>query len=362
MANEKWVDVGPSEDFKKHPLTRAEVGKTKLAISFVDGKFGAISDVCNHVGGPLSRGKLKEDYVVCPWHHWKFHRLTGEGEPGYEEDKVPAYKVKEEGGRLYIDKESGTKRNHLPKTPHPLTRRIERKEGPIRVVGISTTVMDPDYPRYSTSEALLEDALSYAAKELGAETNLIRVNDLKFRSCEGYYSLAAEACTWPCSITQMDSDDEMTEIYEALVFWGDVVIVSTPIRWGNASSLYYKMIERLNCVQNQITIRNKFLIQKKVASFIITGGQDNIQSVAGEMMMFFGEIGFHLPHYPFVAHSRGWTAEDMENNMIAVQQSEELRKGTRALVKRSVDLARLLLGLKEDDHVERGGRKAHRLT
>jgi len=41
------------------------------------------------------------------------------------------------------------------------------------------------------------------------------------------------------------------------------------------------MAERLNCVQNAITIRNQLLIRNKVAGFIIVGGQDNIQGVAG---------------------------------------------------------------------------------
>jgi hypothetical protein len=48
----------------------------------------------------------------------------------------------------------------------------------------------------------------------------------------GYYSKAARACTWPCLITQMDEKDEMERIYEALVFWADVVTVATPIRWA----------------------------------------------------------------------------------------------------------------------------------
>jgi hypothetical protein len=45
-------------------------------------------------------------------------------------------------------------------------------------------------------------------------------------------------------------------------------------------------------VQNQITVADRVMIRNKVAGFIITGGQDNIQAVAGQMMMFFGEIGF----------------------------------------------------------------------
>jgi multimeric flavodoxin WrbA len=75
----------------------------------------------------------------------------------------------------------------------------------------------------------------------------------------------------------------MTEVYEGIVHWADVILVGTPIRWGSASSLYYKMVERMNCVQNQVTIRNKVLLRNKVAAFIITGSQDNVQAVAGRL-------------------------------------------------------------------------------
>ena len=165
--------------------------------------------------------------------------------------------------------------------------------------------MNREFPRYSTSEDLLRVALDHAQAG-GAQTKLIRLNDLAFKSCEGYYSKSAHACTWPCSITQMDPTDELREVYEALVFWADVVLIGTSIRWGAASSLYFKMVERMNCIQNQITIRDRVLIRNKVAGFAITGGQDNIQAVVGQMMMFFGELGFTFPQFPFVAHSRGW--------------------------------------------------------
>jgi hypothetical protein len=35
--------------------------------------------------------------------------------------------------------------------------------------------------------------------------------------------------------------------------------IATPIRWGAASSLYFKMAERLNCVQNAVTTHNNVL-------------------------------------------------------------------------------------------------------
>ena len=156
----------------------------------------------------------------------------------------------------------------------------------------------------------------------------------------------------------MDEKDEMDRIYEALVFWADAVIVATPIRWGAASSLYFRMAERLNCVQNQVTIANRVLIRNKVAGFIIVGGQDNIQSVAGQMLGFFAELGFIFPQFPYIAHSRGWSHEDMESNVLDRASLRpnwrRVRPAGRATARprRPTDRRRACVA------IERGGRKA----
>jgi nitrite reductase/ring-hydroxylating ferredoxin subunit/multimeric flavodoxin WrbA len=362
MAEERWVDVGAVEDLATRPVQTVTARTSKLALVCRAGVFSAISATCNHVGGPLGEGTLEGDYVVCPWHYWKFHAATGLGEPGYEEDRVPAYRVKTEGGRVLVDLASATKRGRKPHAPHPLARPVVREPGPVRVLGISTTSLDDRHPRYSTSDALLEAALAHARDGLGLPTEHLALRALSFRACEGFYSKAARACTWPCSITQMDKKDQLDRVYEAIVHGSDVVLVSTPIRWGAASSLYYKMAERMNCVQNQQTIANKVLLDRKVAGFVITGGQDNVQAVAGQMLGFFAELGFHFPPFPYVAHSRGWSAEDMENNVRYVKESESLREGARALAERTVALAEVLLaGTLAAPRCPRGGRKGHEL-
>lgn len=355
---ERWVDLGPAGMLSQKPLARVMAEDTEIALSCVAGQFGAVHNTCNHAGGPLGHGGLDGDYIVCPWHQWKFHRLTGKGEPGFEGDAVPAYPVRVDNGRVLVDVANGTRRSRLPHEKHPLARPVVREDGPIRIAGISTTVMDAKAPRYSGSDDLLTSALK-AVADLGCETRHIRLNDLKFRACEGFYSKAARACAWPCSITQMHSKDEMDQVYEALVHWADAIIVATPIRWGQASSLYFKMAERLNCVQNQITTHNRVLIRNKVASFIIVGGQDNIQAVAGQMLGFFAELGFQFPQFPFIAHSRGWSAEDMERNGTVVRDSKELHEGAADLARRSMKLAQQLLQDAERGLASRGGRKAH---
>lgn len=355
-TDDTWQSIGSIEELKRTPLQQIKIAGKAVALSYEDGKFGAVGGNCLHAGGPLGHGRLEDGRIVCPWHGWQVDRcngLTRSGKAG-----VASYECKEEAGVLMIRSAPVTPMKAPEREQHALARPVKREPGPIRVVGISTTGMDAESPRYSTSEDLLNESLAHAAAQ-GCETKLIKLNELKFKHCEGYYSKSAHACTWPCTLTQMDDEDNLEPVYEALVHWADVSLIATPIRWGVASSLYFKMAERMNCVQNQITIHDRVLIQNKVASFIITGGQDNIQGVAGQMLTFFSELGFTFPQFPYVAHSRGWSAEDMENNTKHVQGSKHLHEGARELVDRSVAKAKALLeGAVCKTKVSRGGRKA----
>ena len=188
MNPESWIDIGAADELRRKPLQQVLLGRTRIALVCKDGEFSAISGVCNHVGGPLGEGKLDGDYVVCPWHYWKFHCRTGEGEPGYEADRVPVHEIRVENGRVLVQRQAATKRSRKAHEPHPLARKPQRVDGPIRVLGISTTTMTAGQPRYSTSEDLLESALRHAKETLGCETRLIAVRNLKFRECEGFYS------------------------------------------------------------------------------------------------------------------------------------------------------------------------------
>ena len=354
----EWIDAGAADELAKIALRPLRLKTAPVALSFKDGTFGAIANGCNHVGGPLGEGRLEGDYVVCPWHYWKFHRVTGLGEPGFEEDRVPSFPVKVENGRVYVDLANPTRRHRKKHDPHPLARDPVRAPGPLRLAGISTTMMHAGEPRFSGSDHLLNHALE-AARKLGAETRLITLRDLKFRTCEGYFSKSFRACTWPCSITQMDPTDQLDQVYEALVHWSDAIIVATPIRWGAASSLYFKMVERFNCMQMDTSRNEDLLLRNKVAGFIIVGGQDNIQAVAGSMLAFFAELGYFFPQFPYIAHSRGWSHEDMENNVRIVRESKSLAEGAAGLATRCLELADRLIKseVAPPAMAERGGRK-----
>ena len=133
MPDAKWRDLGPLQDFTARPLQQVLVDGTPLAVSCVGGGVGVVSGVCNHVGGPLGEGHLDGEYIVCPWHQWKFHRRTGVGEPGFEGDRVPSHEARVENGRLLVNLTPLSTRHKDPHPTHPLARPVVREPGPLRV-------------------------------------------------------------------------------------------------------------------------------------------------------------------------------------------------------------------------------------
>jgi len=320
------------------------LGPHKIALFHFNNEISAIANACLHKAGPLGLGLVENKYdglyVTCPWHGWEYNIKTGSAPPGYK-DQQAVFEVKVEGDDILISEQPIVKAHremHDLKVIEDLIKLDYQTTAESKnILGISTTNMNNDLPRYSTSEAALEMALDYAKEHHGAATKMLKLRDLGFRACEGYYSQHMSACTWPCSITEMKPKDGMTQVYRDMILWADIVLVATPIRWGNPSSLYFKMAERLNCVQNQITLKDKVLIKNKVASFIITGGQDNIQQVAGQMMVFFTDLGFTFPPFSFLGWSRGWTAEDMDKNVLQFKRSEYVQRTAKELVDNSIE-------------------------
>jgi nitrite reductase/ring-hydroxylating ferredoxin subunit/multimeric flavodoxin WrbA len=358
-----WHPLGDREQLLARVPFAVKLDRHRIAVFHHGGAFRAIADGCNHRGGPLSEGRLTGEFVMCPWHGWEYSVVTGRGPEGFDEEQVPVFAVEERADGVWVKTPPVMPRKLLKHKPSHLLEDHPKPPGaPPRILGLSTTAMDAGNPRFSTSDALLEHALEHAGGG-GADTRLVRLRDLEFKPCEGNYSKASRACTWPCAITERDPSDQLTEVYEGLVHWADVVLIATSIRWGVASGLYFKMAERLNCVQNQITTQNRVLIGNKVAAFIITGGQDNIQAVAGGLLTFWSELGFVFPQFPFIAHSRGWDAEDMQNNVRQVRMSEPLRAASRALLDRSLEHWRVLDAFRREPAgtMVRAGRKANPL-
>jgi hypothetical protein len=111
------------------------------------------------------------------------------------------------------------------------------------------------------------------------------------------------------------------------------------------------MVQRMNCVQNQVVTHGTYLIRDKVAAFIITGGQDNVQHVAGELMTFWSQLGFVFGKFPFVGWSRGWYAEDTENNFDKMHNSQQNEQDIEKTIRSAVQMSKLVKENRYDECV-----------
>src|SRR3982751_4687638 len=76
--------------------TEITVGDKVICIANVNGTISAIDNVCLHRGGPLARGVVDGDKIVCPWHGWQWNLKTGEA-VHTALAKVAVYQLKIEG-------------------------------------------------------------------------------------------------------------------------------------------------------------------------------------------------------------------------------------------------------------------------
>jgi len=129
----------------------------------------------------------------------------------------------------------------------------------INILGISCSTVntDDETPRIPSSEKVLIDALGYAK------------DSYDLAHCEANYSIKGEYCTWPCWLSQRKKEDELMGVYNLLVDRADVIIIATPIRRGSPASLYFKFIERLNCLENQKEVYGVDLLGNQQMGFVI---------------------------------------------------------------------------------------------
>jgi len=111
------------------------------------------------------------------------------------------------------------------------------------------------------------------------------------------------------------------------------------------------MVQRMNCVQNQSITNERYLIRDKVAAFIITGGQDNVQHVAGELLTFWSQLGFVFGKFPFVGWTRGWYAEDTENNFDKMKDNEHMGQDIIKTISAAVEMSKLVKENRYDESV-----------
>lgn len=94
-----------------------------------------------------------------------------------------------------------------------------------------------------------------------------------------------------CWASINNKDDELWKITKPM-FESDVILFFSPVRWGQTSSLYQKIIERLSWIQNiHTTLGEKNIVSGIDSGFICTGHNwrgKSVVDVQKDVLNFFG--------------------------------------------------------------------------
>jgi multimeric flavodoxin WrbA len=91
-------------------------------------------------------------------------------------------------------------------------------------------------------------------------------------------------------------DDEWPTIYEKIKA-AEVLVMATPVWWGNHSSEIQRAIERLDIVHDEILEGKVSKLDGKAGGVIVTGDGDGAEHIIGNMANFFNAMGLTFPPY-----------------------------------------------------------------
>ena len=108
----EWHRVLGTDELGPGRVTQVVVGRRTLAVTNVDGIFGAMDNHCPHQGGPLGEGSIEKGWLRCPWHGYDYSPCNGQPPEGFD-DAPEAFATKIEDGDVFVALP--------PETPRPRT-------------------------------------------------------------------------------------------------------------------------------------------------------------------------------------------------------------------------------------------------
>jgi nitrite reductase/ring-hydroxylating ferredoxin subunit len=101
----KSLPIAKTSDIPKGGMMGAEIDGEKILVANVGGEYYAMRAICNHMGGPLDKGKLEDNVVTCPLHGSKWDVKTGKlVQFARQLPPEPVFKVTVVGDQIFVEK------------------------------------------------------------------------------------------------------------------------------------------------------------------------------------------------------------------------------------------------------------------
>jgi nitrite reductase/ring-hydroxylating ferredoxin subunit/uncharacterized membrane protein len=101
-AAREFTAVLPAADLADATPTQAMLGATALVVVRRGDLVFALKDTCSHAGGPLSKGRLAGDTIVCPWHGSAFRLSDGAVRHGPSSTRQVTYRARINGDQVEV--------------------------------------------------------------------------------------------------------------------------------------------------------------------------------------------------------------------------------------------------------------------
>jgi apoptosis-inducing factor 3 len=102
MNTENESVVAHVGDLQDGQMKQVTIDGTDVLLVRVKGKYTAVGARCPHYGGPLVKGALHGERVICPWHHACFNVTTGGLEEPPALDALPRYALRQDDDAILI--------------------------------------------------------------------------------------------------------------------------------------------------------------------------------------------------------------------------------------------------------------------
>lgn len=99
---EEFTPIASVDDFEDNKPYKFEVNGTEVVVVRSAGKFYALSDVCSHLGRPLSGGEVHDGCITCPAHGSTFKLENGAVVTGPAAYSQPAFDVRVNDGYVEV--------------------------------------------------------------------------------------------------------------------------------------------------------------------------------------------------------------------------------------------------------------------
>jgi thiamine pyrophosphate-dependent acetolactate synthase large subunit-like protein/nitrite reductase/ring-hydroxylating ferredoxin subunit len=96
-----WHKIAELDELPEGRVKTVTAGRTSLALTHFDGRYGALDNHCPHQGGPLGEGSIEKSWLRCPWHGYDYDPISGTPPPGFR-DAPRAYECEARADGVYV--------------------------------------------------------------------------------------------------------------------------------------------------------------------------------------------------------------------------------------------------------------------